>query len=569
MKRKWLLIVLGIIVVLVGGFFLSGNLLVLRQVNEMLKSQVRNQLGDGWTFDYDKSKLNLQRGELMLYDIELTRGDEDKEYWTLDVESIKLYGFSSTEFLSSGSLRLDSLAIDRPIFEGYALAPKDTGLKPAPPSTEDGGIGGLKLQVKKIRTSNGSMIFNPEGPTEFSAGLDFLMTDLEINGKATEAVDMSKGQLILPDVYFQFPDSIYVVHIDSVEVLWGDTLFAGYGLHMESNLGKVAYGHHFGWKKARWDIQVPDWFMTRPEAVDSGLIHLSEFYLNEPYAEIFKDGRLPFPDDVKKYPQELIEAIPIDFRLDKAVVKNGHMVIEELHGERTIAARIELNKMNASLKGLQNVNRNAPALVMEGSILLQGRAFTEVRAEYLFGSDQPYTLSGTMQPTDLQIMKSFLEHSGNLSVKSGQVNSLAFDLRGNKDTTYGDVDFRYSNLEVALVDKETGADKGGLVNFFTDAFGGLVYHKNNPSDKFGLHIGQAAVTNKPYKAFIGHWIEGLLDGLIHSVLRTKTHKQDRAYRKKVKEEQKMERQVEKEAAQSSLDEPEEKKHGLFKKKKDA
>ena len=563
MKRKWLFLVLGIVVLLVGGFFLSGNLLVLRQVNELLKSQVRNQLGDGWTFDYDKGKLNLKRGELMLYDIELTRGDEDKEYWTLNVESIKLYGFSSTKFLSSGSLRLDSLAIDRPIFEGYALPPKDPASKPAPPPAEDGGIGGLKLQVKKIRTSNGSMTFNPEGPTEFSAGLDFLMTDLAINGIATEGIDMSKGQLILPDVYFQFPDSIYVVHIDSVEVLWGDTLFAGHGLHMESNLGKIAYGHHFGWKKARWDIQVPNWFMTRPEAVDSGLIHLSEFYLNEPYAEIFKDGRLPFPDDVKKYPQELVGAIPMDFHLNKAVVKNGHMVIEELHGERNEAARIELNNMNAVLKGLQNQDRREPALVMDGSIMLQGKAYTEVRAEYLYGANHPYTLKGTMEPTDLQIMREFLEHSGNLSVKSGQVNSLAFDLQGTKDTTFGDVDFRYSNLEVALVDKQTGEEKSGMINFFTNAFGGLVYHKNNPSDKFGLHIGEAGVVNKPYKAFVGHWIDGLLDGLIHSVLRTKTHKQDRTYRKKVKEDQKEERKSEKGAAETDQEEPEKKKRGLF------
>jgi len=253
-KRKRLKIGIAVI----AGFVLSGNLLVLRQVNDMLKTQVRNQLGDGWEFEYERSRLNLRRGELKLYDIQLTRQGQQKKYWSLHVKSIRLHGFKSAEFLSSGSLRLDSLVIYKPVFEGYALPPKDSSKTAVPKEgSSDGELTGLDLRAKELRTLDGSLWWDPDGPMEFSAGLKFVMKDLAVDGSATELVEMSRWVLTLPDVYFQFPDSMYVVMVDSVEVLWGDTLFAGHGLHLKANLGRIAYGHHYGWKKARWDVSVP------------------------------------------------------------------------------------------------------------------------------------------------------------------------------------------------------------------------------------------------------------------------------------------------------------------------
>lgn len=547
MKRKWLIIGFVVLIALALVFVFSGNILVLRQVNDMLKTQVRNQLGEGWEFDYDGSRLNLRRGELKLFDIELIRQDEQTSYWSLHVKSIRLHGFKSAEFLSSGSLRLDSLLIDNPVFEGYAWAPMDsTKEKRKVAAAGDGRLSGLNLQAEELRTRGGKLKWDPAGAMKFSSELKFVMKDLSVDGSTSELVTMSRGELTLPEVYFQFPDSMYVMTVDSIEVMWGDTLFAGHGLHLKANLDRIAYGHHYGFKKARWDVEVPEWYMTPPDMVDTGLVQLSTLYLNRPYAEIFKDGRLPFPDHVKKYPQQLLEAIPIDFGMDRVEVNDGVLVIEELHGERKIAARIELTELNAAITDLQNSNQDDPAFVMAGSAMLQGSTLAEVRAEYSYGYRNPYTLTGRMDPTHLSIMKKFLEHSGNLSIKSGQVDNLSFDLRGNQDTTFGAVDFRYSNLEVELVDKATGESKGELVNFFTGAFGGLVYHKDNPSAKYGLHLGKVGVANKPYKAFIGHWMEGLLDGLINSVLRTKTQKRDRAYRKQVREKRKEEKKAKKE-----------------------
>ena len=292
--------------------------------------------------------------------------------------------------------------------------------------------------------------------------------------------------------------------------------------------------------------------MTPPDMVDTGLVQLTNLYLNQPYAEIFKDGRLPFPDQVKTYPQDLLSSISIDLGFERIEVNGGVLVIEELQGERKIAARVELTELNASVTNVQNWDKEAPAFVMAGSTMLQGSTLAEILAEYSYGYRNPFTLTGRMDSTDLSITKKFLEHSGNLSVKSGQVDGLTFNLRGNQNTTFGNVDFRYSNLEVELVDKQTGEGKGELVNFFTGAFGGLVYHKDNPSKKYGLHLGQVGVANKPYKAFIGHWMEGLLDGLVNSVLRTKTLKRDREYRKKVREQKREDRKAQ--SASENLEE---------------
>lgn len=551
------------VLIIVG--LLNSNVLVLRKVDNLLKSQVLNALGEGWTFDYGKSKLKLSAGVLVIDDLYLSRGDEPETYWELNVKKIQMHGFQVAEYLATGRLSIDSLTVDDPYFEGFQVAPKDTTKKKAKPKEDSMEL--LFLKVEKIRTSGGNITIDPEGPMVLNAGLEILLTNVLVDGSNEDLVQMEEGKVLIPDIYFQFPDSIYAVKIDSVEVLYGDTIFAGFGMHLESNLDKIAYGHHFGWKKARWTIEVPTWYMEAPRDLDTHRIHLSRLWLNDLDASIFKDGRLPFPDMVKKYPQEMLEALNLNLRLDEVIVRDAQLIVEELHGERVQPARIELLDLDARLLGLQNENRNAPALVMAGSTKLQGEALVTVNAEYLYGDNNAYTLKGTMDPADLQIIRRFMEHSGNISIKSGNLNSLAFDLSGDKDTTYGFVDFHYSNLEVELIKKETGDDMGGLVNFFTTALGGMFYHKDNPSGKYGYHRGIVGVQNKPYKAFVGHWIEGLLDGLLHSVLRSKTKKEDKAYRTEMKEAEKERKKAEAEDAGKDQDSEKKGLH-LFKKNKE-
>ncbi len=543
MRRKGkILLGIGIVLVLLVVGLLNSNVLVLRKVDNLLKSQVRNALGDGWTFDYRKSKLKLSSGVLVIDGLYLSKGDDTDTYWELDVSKIQMHGFQVAEYLTTGRLAIDSLTVDDPFFEGYQFAPKDTAKKKIEPKESSKEL--LFLKVKKIRTSGGNITFDPEGPMVLKAGLEILLSNVLIDGSNQKLVQMESGKVLIPDIYFQFPDSIYAVTVDSVEVLYGDTIFAGFGMHLESNLNKIAYGHHYGWKKARWTMDVPNWYLEAPRDLDTHRVHLSRLWLNDLDASIFKDGRLPFPDMVKKYPQEMLEVLKMKLRMDEVIVRDAKLVIEELHGERVQPARIELLDLNARLLGLQNENLNAPALIMEGSTKLQGQALVALEAAYFYGDNNAYTLKGSMDPADLQIMRRFMEHSGNVSIKSGNLNSLTFDMKGNKDTTYGFVDFHYSNLEVELIKKETGDDMGGLVNFFTTALGGMFYHKDNPSGKYGYHRGVVGVQNKPYKAFVGHWVEGLLDGLLHSVLRSKTKKEDKAYRKEMKEAEKEKKKAE-------------------------
>ena len=539
-KKSKIILGLGIVLILLVAIFFNGNVLVLRKVDNLLKAQVRNALGDGWTFDYGKSKLKLSAGVLSIDNLYLSQGDASETYWELEVSNIQLHGFQVAEYLSTGRLFIDSLSVDDPLFEGYRFAPKDTAKKQIKPKDDPMGL--LYMKAKKIRTSGGNIFFDPQGPMVLKAGLEILLSNVVVDGSSVELVQMEKGKVLIPDIYFQFPDSIYALKVDSVEVLYGDTIFAGFGMHLESNLGKIAYGHHFGWKKARWTIEVPTWYLEAPKDIDTHRVHLSRLWLNDLDASIFKDGRLPFPDMVKKYPQEMLEALKMQLRLDEVNVRDARLIVEELHGERVQPARIELLDLNAQLLGLQNEDRNAPAMVMQGSTKLQGTALVSIQAEYLFGENNPYTFKGSMDPTDLQIMRRFMERSGNISIKSGNLNSLAFDLKGDKDTTFGFVDFHYSKLEVELIDKSTGDEMGSLVNFFTASFGGMFYHKDNPSGKYGYHRGIVGLKNKPYKAFVGHWVDGLLDGLMHSVLRSKTKNEDRAYRKAIKAEQKAEKE---------------------------
>ena len=88
-------------------------------------------------------------------------------------------------------------------------------------------------------------------------------------------------------------------------------------------------------------------------------------------------------------------------------------------------------------------------------------------------------------------------------------------MTGNTYGEYGYVDLHYQNLKIQAVDKETG-EKKWLLNAVADIASGLFFWKENPENK-KFRRGEFSKERTLYKGFASQWIEGLFDGLLHSV----------------------------------------------------
>jgi hypothetical protein len=128
--------------------------------------------------------------------------------------------------------------------------------------------------------------------------------------------------------------------------------------------------------------------------------------------------------------------------------------------------------------------------------------------------------SGSLGPMDLTQLDAFLEFAEHLKIKSGNAQGVLFDVAVTSGVARGYVHAAYSKLEVAVLDKLTGSEKGldnRLNSFFVNAF--KIRNANGPGEAGSMKQGKVNYARGPGDEFIQFlWFAlrtGVLDVISH------------------------------------------------------
>ncbi len=510
MKLAARVILIVVILLTLIGFIL--NFVLENRIDELLRSRINNQLGEEFEFDFRKSNLSLFENDFRIYNVVVSRSDSDSLKWQFEVEELKLTGFKALSFLQDGSISTDSIHINQPALNVYKLdlKPKSERKLSINDTAED-----INFKIKHIRISEASVLLDPPGPELLKSGLEVDIKGVNFQGNILDVADrLASLEVHLPNITYVTPDSVYTLTAQALNISFTDSLVRVDSLKVKNNIGLTEFSRFMTWRKGLFDIEVPEMQMSLPRPYQDSGWTVSHLSLNNPVIKIMKDMRFPLPDRKTELPQEQLRSLGLKFKVDSLNLNDAQLeLITRVSGSST--SDLVITDIKGVLYSLQNFNYSEPAYQLYADGKLMGKADLHANITYLYGELNPFHLNGKVEDIKLEFLDHYLRRQVGVAIASGKLDGIKFDMKGNHNGIFGEVEFLYHDLRIHIVDKDTDEDKVFL-NILSDSAGDLFFYRENPH-KNKLRLGRFNVERDVRKGFISQWVDGMMQGIVNSI----------------------------------------------------
>lgn len=190
-------------------------------------------------------------------------------------------------------------------------------------------------------------------------------------------------------------------------------------------------------------------------------------------------------DKIKSFPNEAIHHIP-NLKIDTISLNHINLKYEEFNKKTKRAGFITFNHTNGHI---YNATNDSAALLKNNICLINvntmfmNQGNLDIKFTFnLTDKLRSYSYKGNMGPINMQAVNAAAIPLGSVAIRSGQLNALKFDIKGNSEEATGNVTLLYNNLKIKLLKADTTKKKMKgmtIASFFANSF--IVKH-NNPDN---------------------------------------------------------------------------------------
>jgi hypothetical protein len=228
--------------------------------------------------------------------------------------------------------------------------------------------------------------------------------------------------------------------------------------------------------------------------------------ISRPSFDILVDRDKPVAPFVKPplMVNEALAAIRQPLQVDRLSVTNGSLT----YRERTILGAkpgvLGFGAIDLSLRDIANRGDAGAAIGLVWQSEFMDAALMKVHMTIPISTNQlSLHYSGSLSPMDLTRLNAFLEPAEHTRIRSGRSQEITFEVDVTSGRARGYVRSTYRNLEIAMLDKESGTAKGlenRVESFFVNAL--KVRNANRPDAAGALKEGKVAYERKPKDEFL-------------------------------------------------------------------
>lgn len=238
--------------------------------------------------------------------------------------------------------------------------------------------------------------------------------------------------------------------------------------------------------------------------------------------KIYRDLAIPRDkrNRVGAYPHQLMQKIPVTFRVEKIVVTNGFIEYKERHNISRMAGRIQYYHLNATISNFTNDKKaiavNNVMTVDMNSMFLNRSPLHVTGQFFLLHPKGRFDLKGSFGAMDATFLNPVIERTGLTHIKSGKINGAEFSVQGNDYTADGTVKMMYDDLKVATLEKDKGSsqlDTKALSSFIAN----IMIKNANPKGNNDVRVAQVHLDRNTNSSFFNFSWKTLFKGIKETV----------------------------------------------------
>jgi hypothetical protein len=319
---------------------------------------------------------------------------------------------------------------------------------------------------------------------------------------------LARTSLDATNLNWEFPEARYVVHCARLRALAPGSELIAEGAELRTLAGDEEFFAARPFRAARFHVVVPacrvlglaydDFLLGKSWRAGSVLISgpTLDVLVNrdKPLAPVSKPGLMV---------NEALAALGQPLQVDSLSVTNGCVRYCEQMVPGANPGVLTISEVNMSAQGIANRGAASAAIMLRGQGQLMDAGTLKVQMTIpISPADFSLHYSGSLNAMDLTRLGAFLERAEHTRIKSGRLQEAAFDIDVTAGQARGHVRGIYNNLEIAVLDKQTGT--GNRLDHRVASFllKELKIRSSNPSDALGaMKEGEVKYGRKPGDEF--------------------------------------------------------------------
>jgi hypothetical protein len=327
-------------------------------------------------------------------------------------------------------------------------------------------------------------------------------------GTAALADVLAKASLEATHIEVAFPQAQYSIHCERLQASVPGAELIAEGTELQTLLGDEPFFTAHEFRATRFHVIVPE---CRVSGLVYGELLQGKSYrarsveLSQPSLDALVD-REKKVEPLEKPPlmvNEALAAIRQPLQLDSLSITNGSLKYCERLAAGAEPGVLAISAVNVSAEGIANRGPPPPVIQLRGrGQLMNAGTLKLVMSIPITPTDFSLHYSGSLGAMDLTRLDPFLEITEHTRLTSGTLQQAAFEIDVAAGQARGHVLASYGNLEIAMLDKQTGT-KQGIDNLVASFLANeLKIRSTNSPDAAGLmKQGKVNYTRKPGDEF--------------------------------------------------------------------
>ena len=510
-------------------------------VGQAMRSSVSYFSDNLYQLDFEKLRIHVWRKKISLEDVRLTydtarvlQSDHLRQsrYYAGTVGRVEIDLHDFDYFLSGRYLAIDAIDVNQPavyVHRFPELPPADTTSNDTTSLNFD-TFRLIKQYFDSVQVTSftvdaatlGVVQHRSSVPSDTTvvSQVNIIIEDAQVDSLAARRFHgwpaMKEFVLFLRDQTFTSADSLYDYHVDSVGI---DPLrghFLAEQLTVQPRWSKYEMGERLG-KLVSWVqlsvARIKANAIDFPLLTDSLMVQADHATIAQVDFTLFRDVRLPRGEPkIRPLLQEMLRSVATPFRIDTVTLEASTIQYEEHRNLADQAGRITFEDTYASLYNVTNhAHDSAAVLKADIRTQLMGEGATELHFTFPLTSTRgEHQINGKLNRMSLKALNAVAEPLGFVSVKSGFVNRMEFDMQLNEEYATGNVRFMYDNFKLSLLKEGSPDDKKGIMSWLANNF---VIKDSNPVRAKPLRPGPIQQQRDTTRSMFRFWWLALRSGL--------------------------------------------------------
>ncbi|HET6244645.1 MAG: hypothetical protein H0V01_09085 [Bacteroidetes bacterium] len=532
--------------VLIFGFFLLLVFAINPTLEKMLAKQIELKLLGNFNYTYESLEVDLWTGSVAFKEIKWSfPKDSTAVEQEGSIEKISINGIALRILLGDTDIKIDKILFDNPemllrISDNAPLKDsveqKDKYIKFSFYSLFQGKINSLRIRSISIKNGNATWISLADNKVRRTIkNAQLQVDDIELDAEIAEAnngwfslsnvhLDCAGGELFLPDslhkiktgkIHLDYKGS--AITIDSIVLV---------PLYAKSEMSR-AYKFEIDWidlLAERVDISAIDLHTLMVE----GKVRIANVLVEGLSLNAFRDKTLDQgPKNYLPLPQVSLKNLGVNIKIDSVNIKNATIIYEERNEKTKKSGTVSFTKLNAQIYHITNDSISCiqtPTAKMRVNTKLMGKIDLNVDFGFVLNNDKgDHWLKGSIKDFDLKMFNPVCEPLSSVSIRSGKVEKINFDVRLNDHVADGKMTFLYSDLKIDMLDENysKSSRKIKTISFLANTF---LVKKSNPSGKKEPRIGIIHFERLKEKSIFHFWSKSLLTGVKSTLISTEENK---------------------------------------------